>query len=101
MGDFNVDYLDKQSKEFTELNTTMKSLGLNQLIRSPTRFGKTKNSCLDLIISNSDCVAASGVVNASISDHLPVYISSKKMRAKVRKTKFRGRSYARYNKEEF
>ena len=101
LGDFNVDYLDKKNKDFTELNTTMKSLGLKQLIKGPTRFGRTKNSCLDLVFSNSDCISASGLINVNISDHFPVYTSRKKGRAKVRKTEFVGRSYARYDKERF
>ena len=101
MGDFNVDYLDKRSKDFTELNTSMKSLGLKQIISSPTRYGNTKNSCLDLIFTNSECIAASGVINVNISDHFPVFVSRKKERTMTKKTKFEGRSYTRYNKEEF
>ena len=101
MGDFNVDYLDKRNKDYTELSTTMKSLGLKQVISSPTRHGKTKDSCLDLIFTNSECVADSGVVQVNLSDHFPIFITRKKERAVTRKTKFRGRSYARYNREEF
>ena len=99
MGDFNVDYLDKRNKEFTELNTTMKSLGLKQTIKGPTRYGR--NSCLDLIFSNSESIAACGVIHVNISDHFPVFVSRKKDRIITKKTKFDGRSYVRYDKEQF
>ena len=101
MGDFNVDYLDKRSKDYSELNTMMKSLGLKQIISSPTRHGRTKNSYLDLVFTNSDCVAASGVIHVNISDHFPIFVTRKKERAITRTAKFRGRSYVQYNKEEF
>ena len=85
MGDFNVDYLDKRDKNFTELNTTMKSLGLKQIIKGPTRFGRTKNSCLDLIFTNAESIASSGVIHVNISDHFPVYVTRKKVKAKAKK----------------
>ena len=101
MGDFNIDFHDKKSKEFSELNTVTKALGLKQHIKSTTRYGAARNSCLDLIFSNSDCIKRQGVVNINISDHLPVFVSRKKMRAKSVKISFTGRSYRWYNKEAF
>ena len=101
MGDFNIDYSDKKSKEYSELFTATKILGLKQCIKGATRLGKTKDSCIDLIFSNSDCIKNSGVINANISEHLPVYVTRKKTRAKGTKPAFAGRSYKNYDRERF
>ena len=101
MGDFNIDYNDKGTREYSELSTTTRILGLRQYISGPTRLGKTKDSCLDLIFTNSDCVRNSGVINANISDHLPVFITRKKNRGKTGKIEFSGRSYQNYDRERF
>ena len=79
----------------------MKALGLKQFISGPTRYSRTKNSCPDLIFSDSDSIAASGVINVNVSNHFPIFVTRKKERAFTRKTRFTGRSYAHYNKEEF
>ena len=47
MGDLNLDLLDKNNKSDKEIVTTLKQLGLRQLIKEPARYSQNKNSCLD------------------------------------------------------
>ena len=101
MGDMNIDLEDKKSRESRELILTTKILGLSQHVENVTRLGKTKNSRLDLIFSNSDFIAVGGVINIHISEHLPVFITRKKSKRKSVKTSFKGRSYRNYDKVKF
>ena len=57
IGDFNIDYLDKLSENTKQLKSLLKEFGLNQMITTPTRFSNVKNSCLDLICTNSDDIS--------------------------------------------
>ena len=51
MGDFNIDFLDKNSQDFKLLYNLIKQTGLDILINKPTHFSSQKNSCIDQIIS--------------------------------------------------
>ena len=57
LGDFNINYMDKGTPEYKELDFTTKSLGLSQLITSPTRSavreGVLTESMIDLLFTNS------------------------------------------------
>ena len=61
MGDLNLDLFDKNNKFAKELVNTLKRLGLCQLIKEPTRYSHSKDSCLDLVFTNSNIIARSGV----------------------------------------
>ena len=50
MGDFNIDFLDKTSSEYKQMNSLMRHAGLDAYIQEPTHFSGNKNSCLDQII---------------------------------------------------
>ena len=93
MGDFNIDYLDKNNPKTSTLNSWIKSKGLRQHIEGATRVTKDKQSCLDLIISNFSDIAQYGTLNYSISDHDMVFITKKKTCKIKVKTNFIGRSY--------
>ena len=60
-GDFNIDFSDKGSAAFRELDFTMKSLGLKQLVREPTRIafrqGTSWRTILDLMFTNSEVIS--------------------------------------------
>ena len=105
LGDFNIDFYDRRSPAFKELEFVTKSLNLTQLVPSPTRFffrnDVMSHSKLDLIFSNSDCIKKAQVVDWNISDHQAVMITRKKVRIKTPKVTFRGRSYKNYVKEDF
>ena len=96
LGDFNINYSDKNTPAYRELDFTAKSLGLRQLITSPTRTmfreGIQTETTIDLLFTNSDFISDSGVLGLNISDHVGVWASRKKLAAKANKIDFRGRS---------
>ena len=83
------------------LKALLKKHGFDQIIKEPTRFSSTKNSCLDLIGTNSDNIAYSGVCNVNISDHELVFFTRKKIKVKIGKTPFKGRSYKNFDEDIF
>ena len=97
MGDLNLDLLDKNNKFAKELVNTLKQMGLRQLIKEPTRYSNSKDSCLDLVFTNSNIIARSGVGNINISDHQMVFATRKKVKFFKKKCDFIGRSYRNYN----
>ena len=100
MGDFNLDFLDRNSKHAKELNQTMKSFGMYPQISKQTKLGH-KSSCLDQIFTNSNYVSQSGILNINLSDHLAVFCCRKKSKVISEKINFEGRSYRNYIKEDF
>ena len=78
-----------------------KQIGLKQLIKEPTRYKQHRNSCLDLIFTNSDIMPRSGVGNLNISDHQLILMTWKKIKTNKQKCEFTGRSYRNYNKVDF
>ena len=105
LGDFNVNYRDSKSTAYKELDFTMKSLGLVQLIDEPTRpshrLGTDTSSTLDLIFTNSMIICEAGTLDINLSDHLAIWATRKKKFTKKDKINFRGRSYKNYMKEDF
>ena len=101
IGDLNIDILEINNNMAKDLLNRMKQLGLRQLIKEPTRFSPTKDSCIDLIFTNSNIISRSGVSNINISDHQMVLLTRKKAKFLKQKCDFIGRSYRNYNKELF
>ena len=99
MGDFNVDYKKRNAPSFKLLKAFERDLNLTQLINKTTR--PSSKSCLDLIFTNMEYINASGVIDASISDHLPVFVIKKKTKNPQTKTVINCRSYRNYNKQKF
>ena len=61
-------------KDGGHLRDLLEVYGLKNLIKSPTRIGKTSSTLLDLILTNNTRrVFSSGVVDADISDHSLIY----------------------------
>ena len=54
---------------------------------------------IDLIYTDSEDIACSGILDLNISDHDLVYVSKKKESVKRKQMTFLGRSYRNYNKE--
>ena len=96
LGDFNVDYFDKGSVNYKSLHKFEMLTNLKQLIQNPTR----SDHCIDLIYTNSDFIAKSGVLPLLLSDHELIYATRKKSKTKYNRVQFVGRSYRNYNKEE-
>ena len=100
-GDVNIDVLDKKNVSTIKLVELLSQVGLENYIKTPTRFSKYKNSCIDHVYSNSDIILKSGVLDVNISDHELVYIIRKKTKTNHKKCEFTGRSYVNYSQIEF
>ena len=101
MGDINIDIMDRNNNHVKDLLNSTKQFGLLQLIEEPTSYSQIKDSCLDIVFTNSDIIANSGVCNLNISDHQMILLSRKKAKFEKQKCEFIGRSYRNYNKEIF
>ena len=101
MGDFNIDYLDRQNEHTKKLKELLTQTGLVNLIKKNTRFSSDKNSAIDHIYTNSNMILDSGVLDVNVSDHEMVFAVRKKAKTIPETCKFEGRSYRNYNKEQF
>ena len=103
LGDFNVNFTVTQNPMRTLLSTTMSDYGLRQTINRPMRVTNRSSSLIDLFFTNIQqaLLNASGVIQVSISDHMPVYISKKAQRQKHPKKVIASRRYGGYTKEAF
>ena len=107
-GDFNID-VTSESDDREMLYNLLDKFHMKQLISEPTRIAirmvngrpVKKETCIDLVFTNSVNVQKSGVANAHISDHLPVFVVLKHEHFKIPVSVFKGRSYRKYNKTEF
>ena len=70
----------------------------DQKIKYPTRYSEIRDSCIDLVCSNSDCISKAVVCNVNLSDHEMVFFTRKRINVKQDKISFTGRSYKNYNK---
>ena len=100
-GDFNIDITGKNNESAKKFLSMMKDFGIRQLINEPTRYSSNKNSCLDLMFTNSDIIAKVGVSNLNLSDHQLVMLTRKKLKTIKQKCSFVGRSYRNYDKNNF
>ena len=75
LGDFNVNWLDTNSCIYRQLSYWTLSLGLNQLIKDPTRITSECRSTLDLVFTNRpDSICDIRISEPfSTSDHCKVY----------------------------
>ena len=105
LGDFNINFNDKKSCSYRELDFTTQSIGLRQVIESPTRSvfrdGVLASSKIYLFFTNSDCIEGTRTLDMNLCDHMAVSITRKKTYTKVEKIDFKGRSYRNYDKETF
>ena len=97
MGDFNINYNIKNNPDGKNILRFQELTNLKQLITENTRI----NNCIDLIFTNSNIIANSGVIELNISDHDLVYVTQKKQKVKHDKVKFCGRSYVNYETDLF
>ena len=78
LGDFNVNYKNKASAVFKKLNFCIKATGFSQLITNTTRNTDKSKTLLDLILTNSKYVRASGTLDHFITYHQPIFVVKKK-----------------------
>ena len=80
IGDLNINYgdLSNTNRNLLKHLTYFEAFtGMKQLINHPIRFGQIA-STIDLILTNSDTIATSGVIPINLSDHEVVFVTSKK-----------------------
>lgn len=102
LGDMNIDMSSlTSSQDKAKLLQFCRTVGMDQLISVPTRFGSVKNSILDLIMSKVLHITCHGTVNLNLSDHLATFFIKKKYKNSYEKCKFYGRSYRDYSYAQF
>ena len=102
LGDLNCDVLKQNCPESKALINFAKEMNLSQLIKSPTRITNTTQSLLDVVlVSSNSLVRRSGVLNTTISDHLPVYVEFKLKSRKHPPHYITVRSYKNYSPSLF
>ena len=101
MGDINIDTLDKKKGVSAEWRETIKTLGLEQVIREATRYSQQKSSCIDTIITNCTNCSSAGVIDMNLSDHEAVFVVKKKIKTQATRSDFYGRSYRYFDKDVF
>ena len=101
MGDINLDYRLRHTKDFDKIKDFEKDYQLKQLIETPTRITNRTVSIIDLIFTDMEYISSSGVLDYKISDHLPVFVCKKKEKVKQTFRTTQGRSYKHYVREDF
>ena len=80
MGDLNVNYNRRDTKGFKLLKDFERIYNLTQVIKGNTRITEGSKSLIDLIFTDITHMQNAGVLQISISDHQPVFITKKKDR---------------------
>ena len=97
LGDLNCDVLKENCPEHKALETFLLETNVTQLIKSPTRITNSTHSLLDVILVSCNLlVRRSGVLDTTISDHLPVYVELKLKSPKCHPYYVTVRSYKNY-----
>ena len=97
LGDWNVNYKNTLSPNYKKLVFFENCNNLRQIIKETTRNTDKSKTLIDLILTNTNDIAASGTLNAFISDHQPIFVIKKKVRTKPNRVSFEGRSYKNLN----
>ena len=101
LGDFNINYQDRNLLGFKLLKELEKKYLLHQVIETPTRIHNNCKSLIDLILTNINNIRLKGTIDLSISDHLPVYIVIKKVKKPKKILTVKGRSFRNYNIDKY
>ena len=101
MGDLNINYKNKSAAAYKKFHFFSQSNGLTQYINTTTRNTDKSKSLIDLALTNSKYVSASGTLEHYISDHQPIFIIHKKGRDTRETVHFEGRSYRTFDKDTF
>lgn len=82
------------------MSLVIKSQDLTQLITNPTRVDSNSATTIDLCFTNLKYIRLAGVMEQTLSDHLPTFVLKKKLkRAKIKK-EFKGRDYKCLNSDQ-
>ena len=103
IGDFNIDVSQTIDQKIYDYLSMIESVGLQQVISSPTRVTNSTSSVIDHIYTNVyNHAIHSGVIETDVSDHFPIFVifesKNKNKTALVRKV---ARSYKSFNIQSF
>ena len=101
IGDYNINYNQRNSRGYKLLKSFERDTGLKQLINSDTRVCQTFSTRIDLILSNMKDISKVLVLDDLISDHFPITIIKKHQRTPTEVQWVRGRLYKKYDGERF
>ena len=99
-GDFNIDYQKHRHENTKKLKHFAIQHQLTQLIKEGTRPLQSE-ATIDLIFSNCSHIQYAGTLPWNLSDHIPVIVNIKKKKTIPEKAEFKGRSYRRFDKNNF
>ena len=101
LGDLNCNLL-KDCPEKRAITELCNDLNLKQIIKEPTRITDTSQSLIDVILVSTEAVVLeSGVLDSTISDHFPIYVSTKLKVPKTSPTYITVRSHKNYDPTAF
>ena len=101
LGDINIDYKSTSMIRKLKIRNFETKFNLKQLIEDDTRVTETTATTLDWIYTSTGYISDAGVLNYNISDHLPIFLTRKKPRNKIKKISILGRYYIRYDQNLF
>lgn len=104
IGDFNLDVSQTcGNKKIFDYLSMMESIGLEQIISSPTRMTKSTSSLIDHVYTNvNNHTIHSGVIETDVSDHFPIFaIFKSKTMNKSSSVPKMSRSYKKFNVQSF
>ena len=103
LGDINIDYANVNGSLFKKYAHVLNLFNCKQLISEATRITDNTKTVLDHIVTNSkDRVSYHGILNCSLSDHLPIFFTRGAIRANFSKPIIKTvRSFKNYTRELF
>lgn len=101
LGDLNWDCIDENSSSLCFVEEICDELDLKQIIKTATRISYNRNTLLDVILTNMKNIACVGCINVNLSDHLPVFVSKKRLSGPVEFDYINKRSLRNYDVDMF
>jgi len=103
LGDFNINLLDKKSNQIRDYYNETKSLGFNQLIKSPTRETQFSSTLIDHIYYKNVKTEQiySGVLQTDISDHNSTFFLMEGSKPMLKEQRTSRRIFSKKNIEIF
>ena len=102
VGDFNYDQFKTNTTEWREVEKTMSSFKLQQIITKATRITKDSESCIDHIWTNRpDMYSSRDVMCCFLSDHKLIYTGRKNITIKRESKIIEARSFRKFNETNF
>lgn len=101
LGDLNWDYLDTSNIGWKNLHELELEFSVNQIITSATRNCLSKDSLIDVILTNMNNIFLSGCLDTSLSDHHPIFVIKKRKKTLRTFERKLTRNYRNYDSDLF